>query len=174
MNPTESRQARHRFGREGEHPLGDLGQLILLVVFLAVWAVDSFVLRFSTAPLPAVTLGIRLGIAGLLFIAALRLAHKGHIVISEEVLRRGSLVKDGAFARVRHPLYLASILFYVSLVISTLSLVSAAFLGGIAVFYDAIASYEEKTLLRKHGDEYRVYKQRVPKWIPRIRPATFD
>ena len=31
-------------GVKGEHPYGDLGQLILLVLFIAVWALDSFFL----------------------------------------------------------------------------------------------------------------------------------
>ena len=31
-----------------EHPLGDVGQLILFVVFVIIWVVDSFFLRKST------------------------------------------------------------------------------------------------------------------------------
>jgi len=174
MNTTAHRSTRPGLGREGEHPWGDLGQLILLAVFLAAWILDSFVFGFSTLRAPAIPLVIRLGIAGFLFPGALALAHKGHLVVSDEVRRQGRLVREGPFARVRHPLYLAAILFYVSLVISTLSLASAALLGGIAAFYDVIATYEERSLMRKHGDAYRVYKQKVPKWIPRLRAAEFE
>ena len=38
-------------GREdltGEHRMGDTIQLILMIIFLAVWILDSFVLGFST------------------------------------------------------------------------------------------------------------------------------
>jgi protein-S-isoprenylcysteine O-methyltransferase Ste14 len=174
MNATTRRSTRPRIGREGEHPRGDLGQLILLAVFLAVWILDSFVLGFSTLRVPAVPLAARLGLAGALFLGALALAQKAHVVVSDEVLREGRLVREGPFARVRHPLYLAAILFYASLVIPTLSLASAALLGAIAAFYEAIATYEERYLIRKHGDAYRAYMRKVPKWVPRPRAAAFD
>lgn len=36
----------------------------------------------------------------------------------------------------------------------------------------AVRCYEEPTLTRKFGDEYRMYRQTVPAWIPRLRPWT--
>lgn len=174
MNATQPRPARPRFGREGEHPRGDLGQLILLAVFLAVWILDSFVLGFSTLRASILPLVIRLALAGVLFLGSLALAHKGHLVVSDEVRREGRLVREGPFARVRHPLYLAAVLFYVSLVVATLSLASAALLGAILAFYDVIATYEEGFLVRKHGDAYRAYQRKVPKWVPRLRAAEFE
>ncbi len=33
--------------RPGEHPLGDKGQIFLLIVFMLVWVLDSFFLKFS-------------------------------------------------------------------------------------------------------------------------------
>jgi protein-S-isoprenylcysteine O-methyltransferase Ste14 len=174
MATTEINKERHGLGRDGEHPRGDLGQIILLAVFLTVWILDSFVFGFSTVPARAVPLAVRLAAAGLLFIASAGLAQKGHMVISEESLRRSRLVKDGIFARVRHPLYLAALLFYVSLAVSTASLIGMALFGGVFAFYNFIAAYEERILLDKYGDEYREYRRRVPKWIPRLRPAGFD
>jgi hypothetical protein len=38
----------HRKGLGAEHPLNDRGQGVFLVVYLAVWSLDSFVFRFST------------------------------------------------------------------------------------------------------------------------------
>lgn len=169
MKTTQENKGKRRLGREGEHPLGDLGQLILLAIFLAVWALDSFVFRFSTFPARAVPLAARLAAATLLLTGAVGFARKGHAVISEDTIRRGRLVTDGAFARVRHPLYLAALLFYAALAAATSSLISCALLAGIFGFYDVIASYEERALLRKYEDEYRAYRQRVPKWIPRLR-----
>jgi hypothetical protein len=34
--------------KNGEHPSGDVGQMILLVVFLIVWLGDSFIYHKST------------------------------------------------------------------------------------------------------------------------------
>ena len=47
----------------GEHPLGDIVQLIFLILFLAVWILDSFVLKYSTFLSESISWYIR-GIAG--------------------------------------------------------------------------------------------------------------
>ena len=39
---------------------------------------------------------------------------------------------------------------------------------GILVFHNYIASYEEKLLDAKFGQEYRKYKMRTGKWVPKI------
>jgi protein-S-isoprenylcysteine O-methyltransferase Ste14 len=174
MNNTVDKIARRRLGREGEHPRGDLGQLVLLAVFLAIWIADSFVFRMTTIWAPAVPLAARLAASGLILLAAFDLARRGHVVLHEETVREGRLVRDGIFGRVRHPLYLAALLFYAGMAVGTVSLLCFAALAGIFLFYNGIASYEESFLLRKHGDEYREYRRKVPKWIPRLRPARFD
>jgi protein-S-isoprenylcysteine O-methyltransferase Ste14 len=174
MTNSDSGIRRPRLGRDGEHPQGDLGQLILLGVFLIMWILDSFVFRFSTVPPRFLPLGARLAAAGTMLFFAVVLAGKGHAVISEENLRQGRLVKDGVFARVRHPLYLAALLFYLALAVATVSLASLAVLAATFVFYNIIAAYEEDFLLRKHGREYGEYSRKVRRWVPRLRPAVFD
>ena len=168
MTPSTTVMKRHQLGREGEHPWGDLGQLILLALFLTVWALDSFLIHFSTQPASFLPLAARLAAAGLILLAAVDFARKGHRVVSEETRRQGRLLKDGVFARVRHPLYLATLLFYAALVVATGSLLSLAVLGGIFLFTNAIAGYEEKHLIRKHGRDYQEYMNAVGRWIPRF------
>ena len=48
MNNTFDKTTKRRLGREGEHPRGDLGQLIILAVFLTVWIADSFLFGITT------------------------------------------------------------------------------------------------------------------------------
>ncbi|NIO00729.1 MAG: DUF1295 domain-containing protein [Candidatus Latescibacteria bacterium] len=153
--------------KNGEHPFGDARQLILLVLFLVVWAGDSFFLRISTFLSDYVSLYIRLIILGLVLIAAVYFSKSGHVVTSH-VHRAAGVVSTGAFRYVRHPLYLASLLFYLGLSISTASLLSLALLVMIFIFYNYIASYEEKLLHKKFGEEYRSYKIRTGKWVPKI------
>ena len=153
--------------KKGEHPFGDAGQLILLGVFLVVWVGDSFFLRKSTFLSEYVPLYVRLVILGLAFITALYLSRSGHVVVSHEQ-RPDSVVATGAFRYVRHPLYLASILTYLGLTVSTASLFSLVLFVGIFVFHNYIASYEEKLLEVRFGEEYRKYKKRTGKWVPRI------
>jgi len=39
---------QHRSDLTGEHVFSDIGQLILLIIFLIVWIADSFVFKYST------------------------------------------------------------------------------------------------------------------------------
>ena len=153
--------------KNGEHPFGDTGQLIAFGLFLIVWAGDSFFLRLSTFLSAYVPLYILLAILGIMFILAIYLFRSGHAVVEHEQ-RPDKVVINGAFRYVRHPLYLASILTYLGLAISTLSLISVALFLGIFIFYNYIASYEEKLLEVKFGEEYKKYKEKTGKWLPRI------
>ena len=153
--------------KNGEHPFSDAGQLILLVAFLVVWIGDSFFLHISTLLSGYAPLYIRLVILGFTLAGAMYLFRSGHVVVSHEQ-RANSVVATGAFGYVRHPLYLASILTYLGLTVSTGSLFCLALLVVIFIFYNYIASYEEEFLETKYGEEYRKYKMRTGKWMPRI------
>ena len=153
--------------KPGEHPWGDKGQVIALAVFLAVWNLDSFVFRISTFLARSVGLAIRLAASGLVMALAVYLIQGGHRATSHEAGPTPALIDDGAFARMRHPLYAGSILFYLALVLSTLSLAALAVWIGLFVFYDVIASYEERWLVAAIGVPYEDYRRRVPKWVPR-------
>jgi len=172
MNTDESSDKKGplaRIGRHGEHPYGDLGQIIILLGFLIIWILDSFVFKFSTFLTPYVPLYLRLIVAGLILVFAIYVVRSGHRAISDEILSSPRLLTDGAFARVRHPLYLAALLFYLFLIAITLSLISLFVFVGIFIFYNCIATYEEKFLEQKFGQDYRDYRKNVPKWIPRLR-----
>ena len=153
--------------KKGEHPFGDAGQLILLALFLVVWAGDSFFLQKSTFVSDYVPLSIRLVILVLALITGVYLSMSGHVVVAHGE-RPNSVVSRGAFLYVRHPLYLAAILFYLGLTVSTASLISLALLVVIFLFYNYIASYEERLMEIKFGENYVRYKNRTGKWVPRV------
>ncbi len=123
--------------------------------------------RISTFLSDYVSLYIRLPILGLALITAVYLFMSGHVVVSNE-RRPNGVLSTGAFRYVRNPLYLASILSYLGLAVSTASLFSLVLLMVIFVFHNYIASYEEKLLEMRFGEEYRIYKKRTGKWTPRI------
>lgn len=153
--------------KNGEHPFGDAGQFILLALFLIVWISDSFFLRTSTFLSDVIPLYIRLVFLGLTLVTAAYLSMSGHGPVCRE--QRGTkVVSSGAFRYMRHPLYSACLLFYLGLAVSTASIFSLAFFVVIFVFYNYIASYEERLLDEKFGEEYREYKRRTGKWVPGI------
>ncbi len=151
----------------GEHPLGDAGQLVLFLLFVAVWVIDSFFLRFSTRPAESVPLIPRIVLAGVVLVAAVMLVKAAHPIM-DHGKAPPELVTTGVFGRVRHPLYLGCILFYLGLVLSTLSIASAAVFVLIVLFYDHIARYEERLLLGRFGEEYERYMERSGRWLPRV------
>ena len=153
--------------KRGEHPLGDAGQLVLFGVFLVVWVGDSFFLHESTFLSEYIPICIRLVILGLTLITAIYLFRSGHVVVSHPQ-RPTRVIATGVFRYVRHPLYLASLLTYLGLTISTASLFSFVLFMGIFFFHNYIASYEERLLEVKFGEEYRRYKTKTGKWVPRI------
>ncbi len=161
--------------KNGEHPYGDVGQLILLGLFLAVWAGDSFFLHYSTFLANYLPLPFRLLIMALALVPAFLLAKSGHVVISHGSHGHlpQALVETGAFRYVRHPLYLASLLTYFGLAVATASLLSLALLIVIICFYDFLASYEEKLLEDLFGQSYRTYKQKTGKWLPKMKGKSF-
>jgi len=153
----------------GEHVLGDLGQLVLLAVFLLVWILDSFVLKYSTFLSVYVSQSVRFVAALILILCSAHLARSGLRIVFGEVREQPMVIRKGVFKIVRHPVYLGSILFYLALWTTTLSLVSAVALIGIACFYDFLARYEEKLLVNKFGSNYEQYMREVPRWIPKLK-----
>mgnify|MGYP001821946811 CR=1 FL=1 len=153
--------------KKGEHPFGDAGQLILLGLYLVVWAGDSFFLHKSIFLSDYVPLFIRLVILALILIPAGYLSMSGHVVVAHGE-RPNSVVSTGAFRYVRHPLYSAAILFYLGLAVSTASLSSLLLLVIIFFFYNYIASYEERLMEIKFCEDYVSYKKRSGKWLPML------
>jgi protein-S-isoprenylcysteine O-methyltransferase Ste14 len=151
--------------KNGEHPFGDSGQLILLISFVVIWVADSFTLQLSTFLSAYIPLTVRLTLLVLLLAPAVCLIKSGHAVVTHAPGPSG-IVSTGAFHYVRHPLYLGSIMFYLGLAVSTASLVSFAFVAVITTFYNYIAGYEEKLMEQRFGEAYRIYKSRTGKWLP--------
>ena len=152
----------------GEHPFGDAGQLILLVLFLAVWIADSFLLHMTTSLTAVLSLSVRLLILGAIVVIAARLILAGHRAVDHGDTPP-QLLTTGAFRYVRHPLYLGCVLVYLGLAVATASLATLAVWVVICLFYDFIAGYEERVLLERYGGEYGAYRERTGKWVPRMR-----
>lgn len=169
---TENLRAHHHgqhAGREdltGEHRLGDTVQLILLVIFLAVWILDSFVMGFSTFLADSVPWFIRFPVGVILLIFTFFLEKSGLNTVFGRPQETPHVITGGVFSVVRHPIYLGAILGYAGMAFMTLSLASVALLVIITAFYWYISRYEEKLLTQRFGDEYREYMRKVPMLFP--------
>ena len=153
----------------GEHRWGDLGQLILLFLFLAVWINDSFVFRYSIFLADIVPGYLRISVAGLVLIAGWFLARKGMKAVFGTKRDEAEVINTGVFRIVRHPIYLGAILFYLGATIFTMSLLSAIFLLLIIGFYIVISKYEERILTKAFGNDYLEYKKKTGMLFPKLR-----
>jgi protein-S-isoprenylcysteine O-methyltransferase Ste14 len=83
--------------------------------------------------------------------------------------RLGPLIASGPFSIVRNPLYIGNIALWTGLALTgrALMLAPAIFLL-LALEYHAIVRWEEQLLVERHGEDYRRYAARVPRWIPRL------
>jgi protein-S-isoprenylcysteine O-methyltransferase Ste14 len=74
-------------------------------------------------------------------------------------------ITRGMYRYSRHPLYLASLLIYLSAGIASASWVFLLVFIVQLVSISIGAAGEERYCLEKYGDEYRVYLDRTPRWI---------
>lgn len=85
------------------------------------------------------------------------------------------LLVAGPYARVRNPLYVANTAIIAGLALAagggpwTLAVVAATL-----AIYALVVRHEEQQLVALFGADYEAYRGRVPRWWPRLRPATED
>lgn len=78
-----------------------------------------------------------------------------------------TIVETGPYAYSRNPLYVGSLFCVVGIGVMAASVV--AMVAGIAALvwvYGATVRHEERYLLKTHGDVYREYMSRVPRFFP--------
>lgn len=85
------------------------------------------------------------------------------------------LVVGGLYRFVRNPMYLAiaAAVTGQGLLLGQPRLFAAAALGALPVSA-FVKFYEEPALARKFGAEYQIYRENVPRWLPRLTPWTPD
>jgi len=152
----------------GEHKYGDRGQLILFFLFLGVWITDSFVFHYSNFLMAIIPDYIRLAAAGLALFSGWYLARRGIKEVFGTKREKPEVISEGVFRIVRHPIYTGALLFYLTAILSTLSLVSAAFWLLIIGFYIFICRYEERILTETFGNDYLEYKKKTGMLFPKF------
>jgi protein-S-isoprenylcysteine O-methyltransferase Ste14 len=162
-------EGRHGLG--SEHPLCDRIQLIMLVLFLVVWGIDSLsfiIFGYSTVLVNVVSFPALLlpSFASLGF--GMYLVAKSHKAVFGQAHVQPKFLACGVYSWVRHPMYLGILLFCLAFFFASSSLLSMGVLLGFFIFYDKMAAYEEKSLTQILGEEYVAYKKRVPRWFPKL------
>jgi protein-S-isoprenylcysteine O-methyltransferase Ste14 len=158
-----------RHGVGSEHPLCDRIPLVMFLLFFAVWGIDSlsfFVFGYSTVIFEALAFPVLFAGTLVFLCLSFYLVLKSHKAVLEQVHDPPELVDSGVYAWVRHPMYLGILLFCLAFLFISVSLVSIVIWIGFFVFYDRMATYEEKSLIEILGESYIAYQKRVSKWFP--------
>jgi len=164
-NTISDAMKQHRNELHGEHRFGDAGQLLLLIIFLVVWALDSFVYHYSLIDLP-LPIYLKITLAVIVTAAGGVLAYKGMLLVFGTVREKPVLIREGVFKIVRHPIYLGAILFYVIPLLLFFSIIAAVIWVIIIIFYIFLCKYEERLLTEQFPEEYKNYIRDVPMLLP--------
>ena len=91
------------------------------------------------------------------------------------LLKVPALVKEGPYAKMRHPIYLAFLLMQVSVLLLTSNWLIG--LSGLAIIVAVIlirVPEEEKLLIEQFGDEYREYMKNTGAFLPEFKIPIFN
>jgi len=152
-----------------ELPHTHLYHSLLPIIFIIIWMIDTFFLSLTIwlnnliHPLVRFILFIIIFCIGIIFI---QLAHNTLFKDNEP---SDNLLIEGILQHVRNPMYLGILLFYISILFLSISVISIIFFIFVILIYNKMVNYEENILEKKFGKEYVEYKKIVPKWIPSIK-----
>jgi len=105
-------------------------------------------------------------ISSLMLFAAFYLVIVGWLQVFKS---KGTLVTDGLYGAVRHPQYLGIIIATTAFLIQWPTILTVAMWPFLIYAYYTQALKEEREMEEKFGEKYRLYKQRVPMLIPRLK-----
>jgi protein-S-isoprenylcysteine O-methyltransferase Ste14 len=140
--------------------------LVYAVALYAAWRLQAWhSLAFNMEPF-GTPLGwglIGIGLAGFVWALA---AIWGHRTTVNPYKAASNLVTHGPFARSRNPIYVSDWFVYlgVTLLLGTAWPLLLAPLVWLVMRYGVIA-HEEAHLDAKFGDEYRIYRSQVKRWL---------
>ena len=80
----------------------------------------------------------------------------------------GELVTTGLYSRVRHPQYSGLFLVTIGLLVQWPTIITALMWPVLAFAYYRLARKEEADMEKEFGEAYRMYREKVPMFIPRI------
>ncbi len=160
-----------RQGLGSEHPLCDRIQLIMVILFFVSLGLDTLsllIFGYSTVVLEVISFPpLLLGTIVFLCLGSY-LVLKAHKAVFDEGHTQPRLIDSGVYAVVRHPMYLGTLLSCLAFLFISVSLFSIGIWIAFFIFYDKMATYEERNLIQILGEEYVAYQKRVAKWFPRL------
>ena len=151
-----------------EMPHTHLLHLLLQIIFIVVWVLDSWILLISVWLNEFIPLILRIILFITVLVLALIVMFLSHRTLFDHNEPSDTLITSGILSRVRNPLYLSILLIYIAILLLSISIISIVLFIIIFFVYNKMVNYEEKKLEEIFGNEYLEYQKKVPKWIPKL------
>ena len=144
--------------------------LTLLLAFLSMnfWNWLYFVTEPALVQPILLIIGILLAVSGAIIAMQASKVISVSTVADMRTDRRPELVTDGIYARVRHPLYLATILVFGAMAFLYPFPVVIVFALSMIVYTIIGAFLEERKLLLNYGQEYENYRKQTGFILPKL------
>lgn len=141
---------------------------LLLALTLFLWITHENPAQPTTLELTTVFVGVAVALGALALllwsVRAFPTVAVGHYVLPDQ-----EIITNGPYAYVRHPLYVAAILIWVSVAIGFASLVAGLITVGYVIPAYVIYSRSEEEMMLEHlGTPYRVYRDTTGGFVPRL------
>ncbi|MHA1670594.1 MAG: methyltransferase family protein [Promethearchaeota archaeon] len=155
-------------GHEREIPHAHLYHVLLPIIFMVIWILDTNIFRISTILDNYFPFILRLIFFIVILIIAFSFIQISHKTLFKSHEPPTTLIDEGILGRTRNPMYFGILLIYVACIFLSISLISIGIFLLIFLIYNKMAIFEEKILEEKFGNEFRDYKKRVSRWFPKI------
>ncbi len=160
-----------RWGKEGYAKIfSTTSVLTLLIAFLSMnyWDWIYFITQPTLIQPLLFVLGILSGLVGVVLSMIASRVISVSTVADMRTDRKAELITDGIYSRIRHPLYLATVLVFLALALiypfPVVIVFSLSMIG-----YTMIGAYiEERKLMKHYGDEYLEYKKTAGFILPKL------
>jgi protein-S-isoprenylcysteine O-methyltransferase Ste14 len=161
-----------RWGKQGYSRIFTTTSIItLLITFLSMnfWNWIYFITQPTLLQPVLFISGIILGLTGAIMAMMASRVISVSTVADMRTDRKAELVTDGIYSRIRHPLYLATILVLLAVILIYPFPIVAVFSLCLMTYTMIGAYFEERKLVRHYGDQYLQYKKNAGFMLPKIR-----
>ena len=161
-----------RWGKEGYARIFNTTSILtLLIAFLSMnfWDWIYFITQPALIQPLLFVLGILSGVGGVVLSMMASRVISVSTVADMRTDRKAELITDGIYSRVRHPLYLATVLVFSALALIYPFPVVIVFSLSMILYTMIGAYFEERKLVLHYGDEYLEYKKTAGFIIPKLR-----
>lgn len=140
-------------------------QKLLVVLFVGPLFIAPFLpqvrINFAIYDFIKIPVSLLLIVGGLIFIGFAFLK----IGAIPSLKAKSSLITQGVYRIVRHPIYCGTLITFLGLILWTNTFVSLFYFPISILLYFIMTVYEEKSLIGEYGQEYIDYQKRVRKRI---------